>query len=105
MRTFRQSVSTRLLSRLQVYKVPSLSQQHRQGSHRIQVHTSQHPQEPTFRPVPSPTLPNTISTQFAPDEIQRVATKTHFPTTSSASLPKYLSTNCLDKKTSTLSSL
>ena len=75
MRTFSQSVSTRLLSSLQVYKVPSLSQQHRQGSHRIQVHTNQHPQVPTFRLVPCPTLPNTISTQFGPDEIQRVATK------------------------------
>ena len=64
-------------------KVPSLSQQHRQGSHKIQVHTKQHPQVPTFRFVPCPTLPNTISTQFTPDEIQRVATKKNvFPTTS-----------------------
>ena len=44
MRTFSQSVSTRLLSSPQVYKVPSLSQQHRHGSHRIPVHTNQHPQ-------------------------------------------------------------
>ena len=44
---------------LQVYSVPSLSQQHRQGSHRIQVHTKQYPQVPTFRLVPRPTLPNT----------------------------------------------
>ena len=75
MRTFSPSVSTRLLSSLHVYKVPSPSQQHRQGSHRIQVHTNQHPQVPTFRLVPCPTLPNTISTHFAQDEIQRVATK------------------------------
>ena len=62
-------------------KVPSLSQQHRQGSHRIPVHTIQHPQVPTFRLVPCPTLPSTISTQFASDEIQRDATKHVFPTT------------------------
>ena len=78
MRTFSQSVSTHLLSSLQIYKVPSHSQQHRRGSHRIQVQTNQHPQVPTFRLVPCPTLPNTISTQFAPDEIQRVATKRVF---------------------------
>ena len=75
MRTFSQSVSTRLLSDLRLYKVPSFCQQHRQGSHRVQVHTNQHPQVPTFRLVPCPTLPNPISTHSAPDEIQRVATK------------------------------
>ena len=52
MRTISQSMSTRLLSSLQVYKVPSLGRQHRQGSHRIQAHTNQHPQVPTLRLVP-----------------------------------------------------
>ena len=75
MRTFSQNVSTRLLSSLQVYKVPSLSQQHRHGSHRIQVHTNQHPQVPMFSLLPCPRLPNGISTHLAPDEIQRIATK------------------------------
>ena len=77
-RSVSNTVSTRLLSSLQVYRVPSLSQQHRQGSHKIQVHTNQHPQVPTFRLVRCPTLPNTISTHFATDEIQRVATKPVF---------------------------
>ena len=39
------------------------------GSHRIRVHTNQHPQVPTFLLVPCPTLSNNISTHFAPDEI------------------------------------
>ena len=59
----------------QVCKVPSLSQQHRHGSHRIQVHTNQYPQVRAFIPVPCPTLPNTVPTQITPDETQRVATK------------------------------
>ena len=37
--------------------------------------TNQHPQVPMFSLVPCATLPNTISTHFARDEIQRVATK------------------------------
>ena len=61
--------------------VSTCLQQHRQGSHMIQVHTYQHPQVPTFRLVPCPTLANSIPTQFALDEIQRVATKDFFPTT------------------------
>ena len=75
MRTFSQRESTRLLSSLQVYNVPTLSQQHRQGNHRLQVHTNQHPQVPMFSLLPCPTLPDSISTHVAPDEIQRVATK------------------------------
>ena len=78
MRTFSQSVSTRLLSSLHVDKVPSLSQQHRHGSHRIQVHTNQYSQVPTFSLVPCPTLLNTVPTHSARDETQRVATKQAF---------------------------
>ena len=65
----------------QVYKstkVPSLSQQHRHGSHRIQVHTKQYPQVPMFSLVPCGALLNTVPTHSAPDETQRVATK-HVP--------------------------
>ena len=64
MRTFSQSVCTHQLSSLQVHKVPSLSEQHRQGSHKIPIHTNQRPQVATFRLVPCPTLPGTISTLF-----------------------------------------
>ena len=78
MRTFSQSVSTRLLSNLQVFKVPSLSQQHRHGRHRIQVHTDQYPQVPMFSLVPCSTLLNTVPTHSAPDETQRGCHKTRF---------------------------
>ena len=67
MRTFSRCVSIRLLSSLQVYTVPSLSQQHRQGFHRIQDHTNQHPPVPTFRLVPCATLPKYHLTTAAPD--------------------------------------
>ena len=45
----------------------SLSQQHRHGSQRIQVHTNQNPQVPTFSLVPCPTLPNTVPTYITLD--------------------------------------
>ena len=70
MSAFSQSVSTRLLS--------SLSQQHRHGSHKIQVDTNQYPQVPMFSLVPCPTLLNTVPTRSAPQETQRVATKQVF---------------------------
>ena len=60
MRTFSQSVSTRLLSSLQVCKVLSLSQQHRHGSRKSQVHTNQYAQVPIVRLVPRTTLLNTV---------------------------------------------
>ena len=87
MRTFSQSVSTRLLSSLQVYNVPSLGQQHRLGSHRIQVHTKQYSQVPMFSLVPCPTLLNTVPTHSAPDETQRVATKHVFAVSPKSSRP------------------
>ena len=61
--------------RTSAVKSTSLSQEHRQRRHKIQVHTNQHPQVPTSRLVSCRTLLNTVPTHFAPDEIQRVATK------------------------------
>ena len=58
-----------------INKVPRLSQQHRHGGLKIQVHTNQLPQIPMFSLVPFPKLPSTTSTHFAPDKTQRVATK------------------------------
>ena len=75
MRTFSQSESARLLSILQVYKVPSISQQHRHGSHRTQVHTNQHP-DPTSvsRRVPRCPIPSKHISHGS-------CHKTRFPTT------------------------
>ena len=70
---------TRLLSSLQICKVPSLSQQHRQGSHRIQVHTNQHP---TSTHVPSRAMSHVA--QNHPNTIRTDSTschKTRFPRT------------------------
>ena len=58
-----------------LHKVPSLSQQHRHGSHKIQVHTNQHPQVPMFSLMPCPVLLKTVSTHVTPDETHSVATK------------------------------
>ena len=67
----------RMFSQIHTSVVKSTkSQQHRHGSHKIQVHTNKYPQIPTFCLVPCPTLRNTISTHFTPDEIQRIASNT-----------------------------
>ena len=76
MRTFSQSESIRLLTSLQVYKAPCLSQQHNHGCHRIQVHTNQYPQIPMFSLVPCPTVPNIVPTHSHPTRLNELPQNT-----------------------------